>query len=307
MKEHDFDITPILAAIQGQDFEPSSRSTQAAGRSQSASQGEVLLTEAERREAISGIVRKGLPRRRGLMGTVLEMSHTLGFKNLLFGVWDCAFLGLLLGLLIWSALLGLLQQSAGRGSSWYMPALSVLVFTLSPLSYQAMQLLVVWKERSFNTAYLLQTCRWSLRQISSVRMLCFGLLSTVASALTSAALEVMTGGALPWLKVMGISFASLFLYALVQLGIDSMASADLAMVLPSLLWLAAGLGLWLGRTRVVSWLLALPTAVSLAAGLLTAVLFLFALACKCLLEPGVGVWLRSSLGKRKAQPWGVAL
>ncbi|BDR52776.1 hypothetical protein KIM372_06830 [Bombiscardovia nodaiensis] len=304
MASDHFDMGPILAAIRESekvDAEPipaqANQVTQPMQAEQSRRQaaGPTVQLSAQnsagRQEAIAAIVSKGLPKRQGLWATLVDMSRSLGFKHLLFGVWDCVFLGLVGSALAWLILVVLIEQDLGVNSVGLVKASAISIFVLSPATYQAILLLVHWKERSLRVSYLTGTSRWSIRQITSVRMLCFGLVSMVGSALVSWILAAATRGALDGLKLLGISFASLFLYACLQVCLDMFGRSRLALLLPTALWLAVGVGLWLGRTWSVAFLLGLPAALSLGVGGLAALLFLGLLGFKCAANPALQDWL----------------
>ncbi|PWG58893.1 hypothetical protein [Bifidobacterium catulorum] len=274
-------------------------------------------TDAERERSIRHIVAVGVPRRAGLLTSLVDVLRALGLRGLFFGVGDCVFLGLMMGAVAWmplfAALLGAARAErlqgamaadaavassaggeAGRAVVERMPlmqghalwiaqhssVLLVAVFLVSPLLHMAISLLMMLRERDARMLDLLRVCRWSFRQIAAVRMLALGAMSTVMCVAFGVAVGLV-GLRLDVLTVLGVSFSSLFVFALVQLAVERHCAWPASALVTPAVWLALGAVLWLCRASVAPWLAALPPAVCLAVGLAAAAAYVASLNAYC--------------------------
>ncbi|MBW3088882.1 hypothetical protein KIH77_09130 [Bifidobacterium sp. 82T24] len=266
-------------------------------------------TEAERERSIRHIVAMGVPRRVGLWASLVDVVRSLGVRSLFFGVGDCVFLGLMTAFVAWAPLFAALFGAAGasrmRAGSFadaaasptamaqmtmmqeralwiahHADVLLVAVFLVSPLLHMAISLLMMLREREVRMLDLLRTCRWSFRQIAAIRMLALGAMSTVMCVAFGVAVGV-AGLRLDAVTVLGVSFSSLFVFALGQLAVERhCAWPASALVMPAI-WLVLGTVLWLTRAAVAPWLAQLPPAVCLAVGLASAAVYLASLNAYC--------------------------
>ncbi|PJM73277.1 hypothetical protein CS006_04310 [Bifidobacterium primatium] len=276
-------------------------------------------TEAERERSIRHIVAMGVPRRVGLWASLIDVVRSLGMRNLFFGVGDCVFLGLMMAFVAWAPLFATLfgaaqamrsqghalapavvgagaqgESTAGRAIAQSMPlmqehalwvaqhasVLLVAVFLVSPLLHMAIALLMMLREREVRMLDLLRTCRWSFRQIAAVRMLALGAMSTVMCVAFGVAVGV-AGLRLDSVTVLGVSFSSLFVFALGQLAVERHCTWPASALVMPTVWLALGMVLWLARATAAPWLAQLPPAVCLAIGLASAAAYLASLNTYC--------------------------
>ena len=231
---------------------------------------------AERDASIGMIVAQGMPRRVGLPGMVMDVVRALGPRNLFFGVWDCVFVGLIGAVCVW----GLLFAGAGGSSLWSDVGLGrfcVLMFLVAPFLYECVHLLIMFKERDCHTLDVLRTCKWSFRRIAAVRMLAFGAVSVVLDTACGIGIALMIGARVSAMTILGVSFSSLFLFALGQLAVDARCSWPVsAAIMPAVWLLVSGAGWWLAADLFV-WLERLPSLVCLGIGVAAGALYVVSL------------------------------
>jgi len=273
MNRSEPDIRPILAALQGSELNCDDAAESQAGNSR------------RRERTIKTIVRKGMGRRPGLIWTLVAMVRSLGLRNLLFGLWDCVFIGLILTLAVWATIFGSFMKTAWPSRVDRIFGLVVPIFVCSPALFLVVHLLVVLKERNLNTLNLIRTCRWSFRQIAAVRMLLFGMASMMISSLATVLLARTTNPGLPTMTLLGISFSSLFLFSLAQIWVEEHVHVELSIYLVLGLWIVLGLILYLTRFATASILISIPPVLSLATGLVLLMIFLLVLHGRCVGAP----------------------
>ena len=161
-----------------------------------------MPTKAEREASIQKILTNGL--------TAVQPSwRELPLYALVFGVEDCLFLAVLLGLL--PALGYFIPQDV------LAPELPGALFLTAPLLYSAAHILTMWKESQCGTLDWKRTCRLSLQTLTALRMLLFGGAAVLVCVPVNLLLWRACGGALSLPRMLGISFSSLFLHAALTL------------------------------------------------------------------------------------------
>lgn len=188
----------------------------------------VLPTEEEKDASIQFILANGMPEPQRLPNGLFHLWRSIGFRGLFFGVEDCAFVGILSSMLVWGWLFSSLADSQS--------ILCVLLFLASPLIYALLHLLTVWKEIMVGTYELKMACRYSLRQMTALRMLVFGGISVVLSVLASVGIWLLISQDIPILRMMSISFSALFLFAAMQLFAEWKWKVPLAYFLTPVVW-----------------------------------------------------------------------
>lgn len=216
-----------------------------------------MPTEAEKARAIGAILEAGLSQavKPGLRPG--QMLCGLPLSALFFGVGDCLFL---------AALLTALCLIPAAAAVSLRASLAALLFLLSPLLYASLQLLTMWKDAASGTLEWKQTCRVSLRKLTALRMLLFGGANLAGCVPMNVLLWSVSGRqlTLPWM--LGLSFASLFLYAGLSLLFQRLRRRGALLAAP-LLWGLLGL-----------FLLCCPRAAALLPRVPAAALFLLAAA-----------------------------
>lgn len=229
----------------------------------------VLPTEEEKNTSIRIILANGMPEPQRLSYGFSQIWHSIGFRGLFFGVEDSAFLGILLSVLVWACILTSFKYDQS--------ILCVLLFMVSPFVYALLHLLTVWKEIMVATYELKMVCRYSLRQMTALRMLVFGGISVVLSVLASMGIWLFISEEIPVLRMMSISFSALFTFAVLQLFIEWKWKTPFAYFLSPAVWCAlTAVFLAIGKP-VEQLLLQIPTAVFWGVATGAAVLYFRAL------------------------------
>lgn len=180
-------------------------------------------TPMERKASIRRVLDEGLaPARPGW--------RKLPLYALVFGVEDCLFLGVLLGVL--PVLLAFAPAESFAGH------LAAVLFLTSPLLYASAHGLAMWKESLSGTLDWKRTCRLPLQTLMALRMLLFGGTAVLVCVPVNLLLWQAGGGEMPLGRVLGVSFSSLFLHAALSLACRRMKWGP---VVPVALWTALGL------------------------------------------------------------------
>lgn len=226
----------------------------------------------EKAASVSYILEKGVPRPRGL-ASLGDMSAALGIRGLFFGVED----SLLLALLCAAAMLALSAAYAQARPE----RLCLILFSVSPAAYALLQLLTGWKERLSGTYEQKMACRYTIREVNALRMLCFSGVSVILSVLLGVGFSRLRVCVLPLWRLLGLSFAALFLYASLSMAALLLGRGPGRRLIAPGAWLAVtGLLAALGA-EAERFLLNLPPAVSLVAAAGAAALYLSLLSKYC--------------------------
>ncbi len=212
-----------------------------------------LPTEEEKNKSIQTILATGMPEPQKLSCVLLYLWHSIGFRGLFFGVGDCVFLSVLLSGLLWAYLFSSLVSSQS--------ILCVLLFLASPFLYALLHLLTIWKEIMTGTYELKMACRYSLKQMTTLRMLIFGGISVVLSITVSTGVWLMVSKEFSILRIMSISFSALFLFAAIQLLVEWKWKAPASYFFTPLFWTALSVLLLAAGEPAEHFLLEIPTAV----------------------------------------------
>lgn len=201
-----------------------------------------MPSKSERKASIQKILDKGL--------TAHHSSwQNLPLSALVFGVEDCLFLAVLLGLL--PALGCFAPQDA------LAQAIPGVLFLTAPLLYAAAHILTMWKESQCGTLDWKRTCRLSLQTLTALRMGLFGGAAVLVCVPVNLLLWQACGGTLSLLQMLGISFSSLFLHAALTLTLRRFRWGP---AIPAAVWAALGTAL-LSYQPWTGFLLEVPAAV----------------------------------------------
>lgn len=183
------------------------------------------LSEAEKDFTISKIVEKGVVKPGDKFRKMLEVRRACTFHTLFFGVGDCFLLGLLIAACIW-----LLLIQAGS------QVIICMVFAVSPFEYIASYLLTSWKEHRLQLYDIKMTCRYTVRQIYAFRMIYFSGINILLNVLMLSLLMRFQLPLIAFWEILGLSFASIFLYGMLMLVFQIKGMPYLTTVLPPALW-----------------------------------------------------------------------
>ena len=174
----------------------------------------------------------------------------LPLSALVFGVEDCLFLAVLLAFA--PAALAFMPAES------YAEHLTAVLFLTSPLLYAAAHGLTMWKESLDGTLEWKRTCRLPLQTLMALRMLLFGGAAVLVCVPVNLLLWRASGGALPLVRVLGVSFSSLFLHAALSLACRKLWWGA---AVPAAVWVLAGTWALYGNSRAADLLPQIPTAV----------------------------------------------
>ena len=93
-----------------------------------------------------------------------------------------------------------------------------LVFLFSPLLYQILCLLSIWKEKQTNTYDVKMVCRYTVHHLSALRMLVFSCIAILANLIIVLMLERQLSITL-FMQLILASISSLFLYAVISIAL----------------------------------------------------------------------------------------
>ncbi|WP_133122318.1 hypothetical protein [Bifidobacterium simiarum] len=237
------------------------------------------------RRRIRLIVDRGLPPRTRLIDLLADVTGTLSWRNVFFGLWDCMLLATMVALVAWGGVFALasggLSPVMGAEVDEKLRMLYVPTFVISPLLYGLVNLLAAWKEREARMDQLLRTYRWPSRRLRAVRMMVFGLISAAGSVLFAATMSLCSPLRFSPPTLLGVSFSALFLFAAGQLLADLRLSPPLSFIPMPALWSVMSVVLLSAHTVVEPMLSRLPAALTLCASALFAMVYLLMLRRYC--------------------------
>ncbi len=181
------------------------------------------LSEEEKENAIRSIIKQGIVTPKSRIKGIIDICKSCTFSVLFFGIGDCVFLSILITLCLW-----LFFLEAGKKT------ILCTVFTLSPFVYLMSFSLTTWKEKILQLYEITMSCRYTIRQVTALRMIYFSignmLINTVVLAIVS-----RNEFAAFW-KMLGLSFSSLFLYGMIMLVFQIKGRVYLSVGVPPVMW-----------------------------------------------------------------------
>lgn len=169
----------------------------------------MIISEEEKNKSIDFIISQGMPRPQTLRSCIPKLFKSVDMQTLFFGVGDCLFLAFL----AFALFIVPFAYSASGGEGSLCPA----VFVFSPALYGLLHFLTQWKERMSGTYELKMTCRYTLRQLTALRMLLFGGISIIICVPVTSLFYALSGESVSFPRLMGVSFSALFIFAAVLL------------------------------------------------------------------------------------------
>lgn len=216
------------------------------------------LKPEARDRSIAYIIEISTPQPKRLITELPSLFHTVGLHGLFFDTWDCAFLALLASVVIW---LGCFSAASREGMG-----VSLVLFVTAPAFWALFHWLSVWKEWLGGTYELLMTMRYTIYQLTMLRMLAFGAAAVVLSTAVSGAVRMLIVRSPSMIRLCSLSFASLFLYAALCLLIEWRFPPRWGCFTAPVIWGALGAALLALGARVTAFFNTVPlAAVSLVA------------------------------------------
>lgn len=190
-------------------------------------------TEEEKNRSIAQIVEKGVEQPCCISMVFSVLWKGIGLQGIFFGVEDCVFLSFLGAALLWAGVFTSVKQDSAK--------LYLLIFLISPFLYAALHLLTVWKDIMMRTYERFMTLKISLWQMTVVRMLIFGSISIVFSVGMSIGFWLLFVNTDSLLRMLSLSFASLFLFAWTELLIEWKWKAPVSYFITPGIWTFFGI------------------------------------------------------------------
>ncbi len=159
---------------------------------------------------IHDIIEYGLPAKRSSFHTVLALYKELGFRVIFQGMANVIFVSVMMFFLITAAAFPIFYTHRIGLYGW--------VFMFSPLLYQILCLLSIWKEKQTNTYDIKMVCRYTVHHLSALRMLVFSCMAILANLAVVFTLHQEFSITLI-LQLLLASVSSLFLYAVISIAL----------------------------------------------------------------------------------------
>ena len=191
---------------------------------------DLKLSETQKEAAIQNIVKYGVISPADRIRKLINVALKCPFRILFFGVSDCLFLGVLITACLWLFLIQLDTR-----------IILCCVFALSPFAYIISFLLTSWKEHALQLYEIRSSCRYTMRQITALRMICFSFINMIINAAALMLLVKMQTAFIPFWKTLGLSFSSLFIYGVMMLFFHIKGKSFLSALIPPMLWCGSSL------------------------------------------------------------------
>jgi hypothetical protein len=220
--------------------------------------------EIEKSIAIEAILAKGLIRRKSLFRQLNAFYRNIGLRCIFWDTADVMLIAFMCTLMFVFVLTESITQSA---------SFCGILFAISPFLFLLLSLIAEAKERMSGLYELKMTCKYTVRQISAFRMLCFSAAGMAFCGLLSAAPCFWDGYQDFW-QMLVISLCALFLCSLLMIAVMNRIHRNWSYYAPSIVWaLISILPLKLFGERWELFLLHIPFGI--AFGLLCVLVWLY--------------------------------
>ena len=182
--------------------------------------------ENEKSVAIETILAKGLIRRKSLFQQLNELYRNIGLRRIFWDITDIMVITFMSTLLLVFVLKDLIAQKS---------MVFGILFAISPFMFLFLSLITEAKERMTGLYELKMTCKYTIRQISAFRMLCFSGAGMAFSGLISVTLAFWDGNQEFW-QILVISLCALFLYSLLMIAAMNRLHRNWSYYVPSIVW-----------------------------------------------------------------------
>lgn len=164
------------------------------------------LSTTEKDLAIRKIIQQGVVTPWDRIRKIFNMNSVCALQTLFFGVGDCLFLSILIAVCLWMFFIQLDSQ-----------IIVCMIFGNSPFAYIALYAMTSWKEHSLYLYEMRMTCKYTIKQITVVRMIYFSAINMILNVLILACFSQSFNAHIERWKVIGLSFTSVFLYGSIML------------------------------------------------------------------------------------------
>ena len=213
----------------------------------------IFPSEEEKEKSISFIVAKGMPKPHRFFRELYTMFQAVGFRGMFFGVGDSIFLAVLCTIFsLCGSVLFMYKSENG---------IVISLFLVSPFLYGIVQAMTTWKDWMTGVYEQKMVCRYTLRQVNTLRMLFFGGISVVLCIGGSMVLSIAAQNCVIFLRYLGIAFTALVLFAVLDLSVRWYCKTLFGNFLAPFFWLVLGIFMLHTSEWVASVLMGLPVVV----------------------------------------------
>lgn len=227
----------------------------------------IMPNKEEKERAINKIVSQGMGKRRHMVSVIFSLLQEIGLCNLFHGTVDCIFLAILCTIAL--DLMVVVPMAV-----YHNMALLGLFF-ISPMLYGFLHLFTLWKEQQEGLYELKMTCRYTLHELTALRMLFFGGLSVVGNRMLMLFFLQKGVVMLSFLKLLSVSLSALFLYGFFNLLVLSYGKKLWSQMALMAGWSIAFMLLTCFGVPIDGWIGEMPTVVLVMMALLLAGLNLY--------------------------------
>jgi len=186
------------------------------------------LSQDEKEKSIKYIVAQGVVTPQMHCKNIQNKVKFCNLKTAFCGISDCIFIGIIVGMIFWLMFLQVDKELIGCG-----------VYLLSPLTYIIIYSLAVWKETAFKLYEMKMVCRYNLQLLSTFRMLYFSIINLVLNSTMLLIMQAVGISEMVLGKLLGISFAAIFLYGIVMLFLRWKKKTVVSQLICSIEWIVA--------------------------------------------------------------------
>ncbi|AIC96129.1 hypothetical protein [Shouchella lehensis] len=241
----------------------------------------ILLNQDEKDQSIALILKEVNLKPVTFRAFIGSFFQEVGFRYLFWGLGDILYIVGLLLLGVGALYLPDLNSFAKNGHVEYV---YFAVFMISPLCYALLYFLGMWKEKLLGTFELKMTLKVSLKEILILRMFMFSGISLIVSTIGSVFIWQLIGQELSLMKLFSLSFASLFLFASMQLLLEFQLPMRCHYWVTPMIWAVIGILFIWKKDLMTQILLYLPLSLIIAISFGFILLFIYLLRYNYLMQ-----------------------
>ena len=225
------------------------------------------LSTTEKDLAIRKIIQQGVVTPWDRIRKIFNAKSVCSLRILFFGVGDCLFLSILIAACLWMFFIQLDSQ-----------IIVCMIFGISPFAYIALYALTSWKEHILYLYEMRMACKYTIKQITIVRMIYFSAINMILNVSILACFSPSFSAHIELWKVIGLSFTSVFLYGSIMLFVQLRKNTFWVSIVTPTFWIVfnAAIVLFYGA-RIEQILLNLTNSLVISFAIVSLVLYFFIL------------------------------
>ncbi len=167
-----------------------------------------IPTKEEKEKAINKIISNGMTPQENFIQRIVNLYMHIGTKYIFGDILDCLIIAITSTVLIYFFSLSFRIMNTELSTT----------FAISPIFYIILTLATEWKEKMSHLYELKMTCKYTVKQITAIRLLCFSALGVLFSSLMSMGYSlIFTNESL--LDIFIVSLLGLLINSLLALGV----------------------------------------------------------------------------------------